>query len=444
MKVIIIGGGTGGMCLAHGLKRAGIPAMVLERYRDRADGLFGYRVGIDPTGSKALRECLPSATFDLFLATCARRPTAFNVLTQRMHATALIGLPEPAVPSESEQSVSRAVFRQVLFTGMDDVVEFGKTFTHYEDNADGTLTAHCDDGSRYLGDVLVAADGTRSAVRAQYLPDAQIREAGVIAIATKTALTAEVRAWLPAHVFGAVNMIFGTRGMVGVLHAMEFPWDERGLVRPGTEPRARQLIEAWPHSRDGAAGDYVNLSVMTSADRYPRDVMQRRGADVIQVALDMTTNWHPSLRRLISRSDPASAFPVNVLTSVPIEPWPTTNVTLLGDALHTMTPGHGVGANTALRDATLLCRALTSVQSGQRQLRDALSDYEQQVIPYGFERVRDSLNQNATRGNDPLYRPATRRLALFATRTYFSLTSKIPSMGKKFIDSLAEYRGADF
>jgi len=432
------------MCLAHGLKKAGIPVTVLERYRGRADGLFGYRVGIDPTGSKALHECLPAETFELFLATCARRPAAFNVLTQRMRTTASIGLPEPAVPSEGEQSVSRAVLRQVLFTGMDDVVEFGKTFTHYDHNADGTVTAHCDDGAQHVAGVLVAADGTRLAVRAQYLPDAQIRDAGVIAIATKTALTNEVRASLPDHVFGAVTMILGTRGMVGVLHAMEFPWDDRGSVLPGTGPRARQLIEAWPQLADGAAGDYVNLSVMTSADRYPPDATQRRGSDLIQLALDLTTNWHPSLRRLVSQSDPDSAFPVNVLTSVPLEPWPTTNVTLLGDALHTMTPGHGVGANTALRDAALLCRALTEVHTGQRQLHDAVSDYEQQVIPYGFERVRDSLNQNATRGDDPLYRPATRRLALFGARTYFSLTSRVPSMRQKFVDSMTEYRGADF
>jgi 2-polyprenyl-6-methoxyphenol hydroxylase-like FAD-dependent oxidoreductase len=151
---------------------------------------------------------------------------------------------------------------------------------------------------------------------------------------------------------------------------------------------------------------------------FPRDrpdATQRRGSDLIQLALDLTTNWHPSLRRLVSQSDPDSAFPVNVLTSVPLEPWPTTNVTLLGDALHTMTPGHGVGANTALRDAALLCRALTEVHTGQRQLHDAVSDYEQQVIPYGFERVRDSLNQNATRGDDPLYRPATRVLVLWGS-----------------------------
>lgn len=45
MHVLIIGGGTGGMCLAHGLKRAGVQVTVYERDRTRADGLHGYRVG---------------------------------------------------------------------------------------------------------------------------------------------------------------------------------------------------------------------------------------------------------------------------------------------------------------------------------------------------------------------------------------------------------------
>jgi 2-polyprenyl-6-methoxyphenol hydroxylase-like FAD-dependent oxidoreductase len=54
MHVIIVGGGTGGMCLAHGLRRAGISVAVYERYRSRSEGLHGYRVGIDP--NTALRD----------------------------------------------------------------------------------------------------------------------------------------------------------------------------------------------------------------------------------------------------------------------------------------------------------------------------------------------------------------------------------------------------
>lgn len=59
LQVIIIGAGTGGLCLAHGLKRAGIGVRVYERDRTRRDGLHGYRVGISPAGSQALKSCLP-------------------------------------------------------------------------------------------------------------------------------------------------------------------------------------------------------------------------------------------------------------------------------------------------------------------------------------------------------------------------------------------------
>src|SRR5687768_15978659 len=48
LRVLIVGAGTGGLCLAHGLKRAGIDVAVYERDRTRTDGLHGYRVGIDP------------------------------------------------------------------------------------------------------------------------------------------------------------------------------------------------------------------------------------------------------------------------------------------------------------------------------------------------------------------------------------------------------------
>ncbi|GAA2142595.1 FAD-dependent monooxygenase [Kitasatospora kazusensis] len=440
MHVIIIGGGTGGMCLAHGLKQSGVSVAVYERYGSRSDGLYGYRVGIDPTGNRALKECLPPELFRIFVATCARSPRYFNVLTERMRRTASIPLRPDTDDVNSERSVSRATLRQVLFTGMDDVVHFGRVFTRYERNEDGTVTAFFADGSSATGDVLVSAEGTRSAVRRQYLPHATVKDAGITAIATRTPLTPETRALVPEEALNGLSMIFGTKGVIGMLHVMEFPWDAEGRPKDPADPAG---LGRWAGLRHDTSRDYLNLSVWSADNRFPPAATELRGSELIDLALKLTANWHPDLRRLFELSDPAAAFPVRIATSEPIAPWPTSNITLLGDAIHTMTPGQGVGANTALRDAALLCRRLVAADRGEQDLLAAIGAYEAEMIPYGFARVAESLDNNGTRGDDPLYRPYLGRVALFAARTYFSLTGRVPALRRKFLDDLYAYRGAD-
>ncbi|MET1083726.1 MAG: NAD(P)-binding protein, partial [Burkholderiales bacterium] len=59
LNVMIIGGGIGGLCLAQALHRAGIRVTVYERTEARTDWLQGYRIHINPHGSRALHDCLP-------------------------------------------------------------------------------------------------------------------------------------------------------------------------------------------------------------------------------------------------------------------------------------------------------------------------------------------------------------------------------------------------
>ncbi|HEX6685260.1 MAG TPA: FAD-dependent monooxygenase, partial [Candidatus Limnocylindrales bacterium] len=82
-----------------------------------------------------------------------------------------------------------------------------------------------------------------------------------------------------------------------------------------------------------------------------------------------------------------AASPITIRTSVPIQPWQPTSITLLGDAIHTMTPGQGVGANTALRDAALLTRQLSQVAQHELALLEAIGEYEAEMRDYGFQAV---------------------------------------------------------
>ncbi|MGH3921265.1 MAG: FAD-dependent oxidoreductase [Pseudonocardiaceae bacterium] len=436
MHVIIIGGGTGGMCLAHGLKRARISTVVYERDRTRNDGLHGYRVGINATGNRALAECLPPELFATFLATCARAPAYLNVLTEKLKFTAAIPLRDDIDPIDSERSVSRMTLRQVLFTGMEDVVHFDKTFTHYAQRADGTITAFFADGTSATGDVLVAADGANSPVRRQYLPHARVIDTGIIGIAAKVPATTETRKLLPHECFHGVSMVFAPKGKFGIWHVMEFKWDADGVIKGGIGGNDAELIEKWPGLLFDNTRDYINWGFWTATEKFPSDVMKLRGEELVRLVMEMTPKWHPNMRRLFALADPDSCFAIKIRTSEPVKPWQSSTITLLGDAIHTMTPGQGVGANTALRDAALLSRQLAAAHDGSTPLLQAIADYEAEMISYGFARVADSLVQNGTSGNDTLHKPVVGRLMLAIIRTYFRAINRIPVLRRKFVDDI--------
>jgi 2-polyprenyl-6-methoxyphenol hydroxylase-like FAD-dependent oxidoreductase len=116
------------------------------------------------------------------------------------------------------------------------------------------------------------------------------------------------------------------------------------------------------------------------------------GADDLKSrVLALMNDWAGALRHLVEAAQPATVTAFPVKTSVPIPPWHTRRVTLLGDALHNMTPYRGIGANTALRDAAALRQALRAVDRGESDLIPALATYERKMVDYGFEAVRDSL-----------------------------------------------------
>ncbi len=436
--ILIIGAGTGGLCLAHGLKKAGISVAVYERDRTRRDGLQGYRVGINPDGSRALHECLPPDLYQTFVATCARPPRYFNFLTENLSEVLSLSLPEEDDPIENERSVSRMTLRQVLLTGLEDIVHFDKKFSRYETNGE-TVTAFFEDGTSAVGNVLVAADGAGSRVRKQYLPHAAMEDTGIVSIGGKVPITPATKTLVSSKVFNGISLIMAPKGFGGILHVMEFKFDRNG-VKQGIGGNDYDLISQWPGLLYDNTSDYILWGFWAARRKYPVDPSKMRRGGLIDVALQMTSGWHQNFRRLIEQTDTSTLFPINIRTSVPLEPWPTTNITLLGDAIHTMTPGRGVGANTALRDARLLCRKLVAARDGRLPLIQAIHEYEAEMIRYGYEAVLNSRKQMDANGI--IHKPVVGRIALAASRTGMRLVNTFPPLKRRMVESLRTSRGA--
>jgi 2-polyprenyl-6-methoxyphenol hydroxylase-like FAD-dependent oxidoreductase len=146
-------------------------------------------------------------------------------------------------------------------------------------------------------------------------------------------------------------------------------------------------------------------------------------ADGRDLVAERLRGWSPSVRALVARTDPATVAPV-VLRGVPtLTEWSPSAVTLLGDAVHAMTPMAGVGANTALRDAAELRRALLEVAGGQRDLVGAVGRYERRMRGYANEALTLSTRNARTAGSDA-------RLPRLAFRTLLRLAEAVPPMGR--------------
>ncbi|WP_433800391.1 FAD-dependent oxidoreductase [Actinomycetospora sp. CA-084318] len=444
LRVLVIGAGTGGMCLAHGLRRAGIDVAVHERDRTRTSGLHGYRVGISPNGARALRACLSPELFATFVATTAAPYERLGMYTEQFRELVSIGLNEvPHAgdgPEDREYNVSRVTLRQVLFTGMEDVISFGRRFTHYEQHAD-RVVAHFDDGSTDEGDLLVGADGANSRVRRQYLPHATHTETGLLAIGGKTPWSAQTAALLPAGVRNGFGMYFDRRGQFGITHVMRMPWGPDGAPREGIGSSDRELVGRWPGLRFDNTTDHVSWAVTTSRSLAPADLLDRDGADLTTLAAELTADWSPCWQALLAGTEHGADVALSIRTSDPLDPWEPSTVTLLGDAAHTMTPGRGAGANTALRDARELRDRLVRVRDGGSTLVGAVGEYEDLMRRYSALAVRESLEFMNDRGT--ARRPVVGPLSVFAQRTSLRLVDRIPAAKRRMALGMQKVRDSE-
>jgi 2-polyprenyl-6-methoxyphenol hydroxylase-like FAD-dependent oxidoreductase len=417
--VLIIGAGIGGLCLAQGLKKAGVSVAIYERDRALDARLQGYRLNIEPVGSQALYECLSADLWEILVATSGDPGSIMGVFNEQFHE--LMQEDEhtnPTDPVHDTHAVSRVTLRRLLLAGLEEGVHFDKTFVRYEQTDDGKVTAFFADGSSASGDVLVGADGARSRVRQQLLPHARMLDPRAIGIGGKLALTEQSASWLPEPLMLNKNMFLPPRDFLFTSVFRRREPAQKVALRIGDHLQTTGL-DSEQLLREVEDDDYVMWAFVAHRNTYPASVHGLRGQVLRDLVEQRMSNWHPDLRRLIASSTAETVEQFDFTAAVRVKPWPSTNVTLLGDAIHAMPPVGGMGGNTALRDASLLCRALAAVQRGEIELASAMHTYEAEMLKYGFAKVRETLL---------MLRMATIRSRIIRaiTRTFFWLCGAVP------------------
>ncbi len=417
LRVIVVGGGIGGLCLAHGLRRAGVSVQVYERDRSPGARPEGYRIHVNPAGARSLRACLPDDLWQAFLATSGPGGD-FGFLTEGLEELLVV---EEAImypggvsdPGENHYAVDRRTLRRLLLTGLDDVVAFDAEFVRYEHSADGRVVAVFADGRTAAGDLLIGADGASSRVCRQYLPHAKPVDVGVGGFGHKLYLTEDTRRWVPERLQLGMNSIMANAPMFLFTSVYDPPAHAAAALQAVTGD-----------APEGIDAPYVLCALVADQSVLP-DAVATLDDEGLRHAVDqMVSSWHPTLRRVLAESDPAARGGLEFTASPEIAPWTPTRITVLGDAIHTMPPVGGLGANTALRDARLLCQQLSLVACGDRGLLDAVGTYETEMRDYGYAAVRAALALEDRS-------LATGALASLLARSWFRLCQALPALRRR-------------
>jgi 2-polyprenyl-6-methoxyphenol hydroxylase-like FAD-dependent oxidoreductase len=227
-------------------------------------------------------------------------------------------LPKSGVPAVA---LHRADLQHTLVQALpQDTIHLGHVFKSYEQLPD-QIIARFNNASSFACDALIAADGIHSHARMQLLNDGPPTEHAYVA-------WRGVAPHAPSHVTaGTATEIYG-RGQ-----------------RFGFGPLGYGKVGWWASTNKSLLRDHrVNPGSEAGALTI-RDELLRLFAD-----------WHEPVPDLI-QATPLTAFVRNgVFDRLAVTDWGNGRVTLLGDAIHPITPNLGQGGGLAIEDAAILAR----------------------------------------------------------------------------------------
>jgi len=372
-RVAIVGAGLGGLCLAQGLRRAGIAFDVYERDRAADSRTQGYRIRINAAGQRALAHCLPPDLARLFRETCAVADSEGLFFDPHLAPVAgrAVGTWRPSAVAGSAEarepgdlSADRLMLRNILLGGLQGRVHFGKSLRCFDQRDDGKVSLVFDDGTHADCDLLVAADGVNSCVRAQRWPDACPADTGAVCIYGKTPLSPGAQPRIAPQLRRGTSVVFAD-GFAVVIDAMRF--------RPLRAcDGALTLVEDYLYW--AFVGPRECFGFTTKAELPPG------GPPLGAIVACLTYDWHRDLRALFDAADRTTLAVMPIRSAALPRPWTPSPVTILGDAIHVMSPAGGLGANTALEDAASLAAWLARVTAADLSPLAAVAAYEQDML----------------------------------------------------------------
>lgn len=400
LHVLIAGGGLSGLALAQGLLKSGHTVEVFERDSD-LDRKQGYYLHFNAIGGEALRRVLPDDLFDLYLETSRAsydRPESIvlNDQLEELSSRPHMGPPNPG--PRAHTGVHRRTLRQLLCGRLGDRLHTGSPVVSYVEDTvgGGGVTVTLADGRTARGDVLVGADGIRSAVRTQLMPEVPVIPTGIrgIGIFGRTPITPELDEMMPSILDQGVLMAVDRKG-------------SRLLIanyRP-RRPADAAAAELTPDVTLEAVAPYIMVScsvapgtaVPSAADWTAETPIVLR--DSMLAAIE---GWHPAARAIVAGLDPASMFAIPFGFLEPAESWEPSRVTVVGDAAHGMLPTLGMGANLSLNDSALLTEQLDRAARGEVDLLTAIGTYEAQMRETAYPILRMTIDHDKNFGGGAL------------------------------------------
>lgn len=335
-KVLVVGGGIGGLVLARAAAQRGFAVDLIER----APTLRAVGAGIS-LGANAMR-ALASLGVGEAVAARGHALGVAAISDADGRALARTDLTALAAKFGAAYAFHRGALHEGLAAGLRGV-EVRCEVSLTELVQDGEVIAATTDGQRRRYHAVIGADGLRSTVRGLVFGAQVPRYAGYTC-------------WRwTGHVPG------------GLREAVEM-WG-RGL-RVGLVPLGDEQVYAFfvANAPAGTPADPLQAGV-----RVVRGKFSRFGGDVPRVLAaigDDEKLLHHDIEEVVQR------------------PWCRGAVGLLGDAAHAMTPNFGQGAAMAIEDAVVLARELAAHDDAAAALRA----YEQRRRP----RV-DALQSGARR-----------------------------------------------